>query len=74
MALDQIQESMVRRYEYDDRTVIVADLGPDVEPEVEVLGRTAVVVVGDREYDVDLPAGSVEAFNHNGVVTFEVRG
>lgn len=74
MALDQIQESMVRRYEYDDRTVIVADLGPDAEPEVEVLGRTAVVVVGDREYDVDLPAGSVEAFNRNGVVTFEVRG
>ena len=74
MALRSIQESMVRRYEYDDRTVIVADLGPDVEPTVEVLSGTAIVVVGDEEYDVDLPAGAVEAFNRNGIVTFEVRG
>ena len=72
MALEGKHEKLVRRYEYDDRTVIVADFGPAADPSVDVVDGTAIVVIGEDQHDIELPEGGVEAFNRNGVVTFEV--
>jgi hypothetical protein len=63
----------VESFEYDDRTVIAVDLGPDVEPAVDVVDGTAILVVDGEQEEFDLPAGAVQAVNSNGVVTFEVR-
>jgi len=75
MILDQFSdEGIARRYDYPDRTVFVADLGPAAEPSVDVVDGTAIVVDRDgRQRDIELPAGTVRAFNRNGVVTIEVR-
>lgn len=64
--------STVRRYEYDDRQVVVADLGAGRDGDVDVVDGTAIVVVGDDQYELDLPAGEARAFIKNGVVTIEV--
>lgn len=68
----------VRTYEYDDSTVLVADLRlPDERIDLDVVGDTGIVVVtaGDTEhqYEFQLPAGDVtKAIINNGVVTVEV--
>lgn len=67
--------ALLRRYDYDGRTVIVADFGPAADPVVDVLDGTALVVFSDgSQHEIELPSGNVEAFNRNGIVTFEVRG
>lgn len=66
-------ERFVRTYEYDDRTVVVADLGGDGT--VDVADDTVIVVLEDDEqFELELPAGagSATAFMNNGVLTIEV--
>ncbi|MFB6107956.1 MAG: Hsp20/alpha crystallin family protein [Haloplanus sp.] len=70
-------ERFVRRYDYDEGWVVAADLGvSDVRVSVDVVGRTAIVVVGGRdgefETEFDLP-GAVESVDtNNGVLV--IRG
>lgn len=72
-------ERPVRRYEYEDRTVIAADLGVSAEEaSVDVLDGMAIVVIGSGETAVqrefELPAGkSAKGFIKNGIVTIEVE-
>ena len=72
-------ERLVRRYDYEDRTVIAADLGAsDGDASIDIVDDTAIVVVGDGENAVqeefDLPSGrSAKGFIKNGIVTIEVE-
>lgn len=68
------EQSLVRRYEYesDGRTVIAADFGPAADVVVDVVDGTAIIVAGDNQTEIDVPTGTVEVFNRNGVVTIEV--
>jgi len=65
--------ALVESYEYDDRTVIAVDLGPDTDPVVDVVDGTAILVVDGDQHEFELPGEAVEAINSNGVVTFEVE-
>lgn len=68
----QRDERLVRKFEYDDRTVYAVDLGVG-DGTVEVVGDTAIVIVNDEQHDVTLPEGDdVQAFIRNGVLTIEV--
>jgi hypothetical protein len=62
----------VRRYDYADRTVFAADLGAGAEGDVDVVDGTAMVVLGDSQYEFEIPEGDAQAFIKNGVVTVEV--
>ena len=64
----------VRRYDYEDSTVIAADFGPSAAPSVDVVDGTVIIVAGDDQREFDLPAGDVQTFTRNGVVSIEVRG
>lgn len=64
-------EVSVRRYEYEDGEVLAADFGHAADATVDVVDGTAIVVVGDEQYDVDLD-GDANAFINNGVLTIEV--
>ena len=66
-------DAPVRRFEYDDLTVLAADLGAVGYASVDVVDGTAIVVTGSDQYDLDLPAGDAQAFMKNGVLTVEVR-
>lgn len=65
-------DAVARRYEFDDQIVFVADLGPASEGTVDVLDDTAIVVVGDEQYEFELPGGGARTSMNNGVVTIEV--
>lgn len=71
-------ESLLRRYEYEDRWVIAVDLGVDDDGvAVDTVGSTAIVVIdhGDEvsETELDLPDTADEASVTNGVLTIEVE-
>jgi hypothetical protein len=61
----------LRRYEYDDETVLAADLGPGRDASVDVLDDAVIVVVDGEQYDLEL-SGDARAFIRNGVLTIEV--
>ena len=66
-------EFVGRRYDYDDRTVLVADFGAGTEGTVDLVGETAIVVVGDDQYEFEVPTGvAARASVNNGVLTLEV--
>ncbi|WP_255195741.1 DUF7127 family protein [Halorarius litoreus] len=67
------EDAIARQYEYEDRVVLVADLGPGRNGSIDLLDGTAIVVVGDDEYEFDLPEGEARASMSNGVVTVEVK-
>ncbi|WP_433623545.1 DUF7127 family protein [Halomicrococcus sp. NG-SE-24] len=73
--ISQREESIARRYDYDDEEqVIVADFGT-AEVSVDVLDDVAIVVVeGEENYqtELELPEGEAQAFINNGVLTIEV--
>jgi len=67
-------ERLVRRYDYDDGWAVAADLGvADEAVDVDVVGRTAIVVVdaGDRvrETEFELPGDADRTDVNNGVLT-----
>lgn len=64
----------VRQYEYDDATVVAADVG-DHAATVDVVGDTVIVVEGDGDqFELDLPEGrDAQAFITNGILTIEVN-
>ncbi len=64
--------SPLRRYEYDEETLLVADLGA-VEGTVDLVDGTAIVVTGGDQYEFDVPAGTSRAIMNNGIVTIEVE-
>ena len=64
-------DASLRRYEYDDGVTLAADIGPERDADVEVLGDTVIVVVDDEQYDLSVD-GDARAFIKNGVLTIEV--
>ncbi|MFB6114219.1 MAG: hypothetical protein ABEJ58_08995 [Halodesulfurarchaeum sp.] len=77
---EQVRSALpVRRYDYDDESLIVADLGgPEVTADVDVLEDVVLVVVdgprGESQYELDLPDSGVENTGiTNGILTIEVN-
>ncbi|EMA36580.1 DUF7127 family protein [Halococcus hamelinensis] len=68
------RDDVLRRYEYADRVVYAADLGPAADTTtVDVVEGTVMLVRGDEQADFDIPeTGSAEATINNGVLTVEV--
>ena len=62
----------VRRYDYDDGSVVVADVGP-ADGHAEVVDETVVVVTDGGHREFEAPAGAARAVMNNGVVTIETE-
>ncbi|KZN23559.1 hypothetical protein A4G99_11685 [Haladaptatus sp. R4] len=73
--ISQQEDSIARRYDYDDGELIVADFGT-ADVSVDVLDDVAIVVVerdGDSfQTEIELSADDAQAFINNGVLTIEV--
>ncbi|SDJ61835.1 hypothetical protein SAMN05216226_10635 [Halovenus aranensis] len=61
-----------RRVDYEDRTEYVSDFGSRDGVSVDVVGDTAIVVAGEEQHDVELPADA-RVFLNNDVLTIEVN-
>ncbi|WP_435128961.1 DUF7127 family protein [Halobaculum sp. D14] len=71
------QERFVRQYDYDDRTVIAADLNADDDAvSVDTVDGTAIVVVDrdgeEDEFEFELPAPAANVDTTNGVLTITI--
>jgi hypothetical protein len=68
------RHGIVRRFDYDDRVVLVADFGYASDGSVDVLDGTAIVILGDDQFELSLPEGTLAtASMNNGVVTIEIE-
>ncbi|MEA1932128.1 MAG: Hsp20/alpha crystallin family protein [Euryarchaeota archaeon] len=70
-------DRFVRRYEYDDHSLLAVDLPVgDEQVDVDVVGSTAILVIdhGDRlsEMEFELPGTDPEVTMNNGVLTVTV--
>ncbi|MCH7661042.1 MAG: hypothetical protein IH933_10865 [Euryarchaeota archaeon] len=65
------EKTLVRRYEYDEETVIMVDFGEIDDISVDIVGETAIVVGGDRQVEFELPAEADGVTVNNGTVTIE---
>ena len=66
-------DGLVRRYDYEAESLVVADLGP-VQGTVDLVDGTAIVVADGDQAEFDVPEGASRAFMTNGIVTVEVEG
>ncbi|GAB6880221.1 hypothetical protein JCM17823_24950 [Halorubrum gandharaense] len=69
-------EHLLRRYDYEDRWVVAADVGVDDEAvAVDTVGDTAIVVIDhgeeEAEAELDLPGAATNVSVNNGVFTIE---
>ena len=67
---------MARQYEYDDGVVIAVDFDEfATDASVDVIGGTVIVVLGNDQYEFDLPgdASDAQAFIKNGVLSIELE-
>lgn len=67
---------MARQYEYDDGMVIAVDFDEfRTDASVDVVDGTVIVVLGDDQYEFDLPDGTsdAQAFIKNGVLSIELE-
>jgi hypothetical protein len=67
-------DGTLRRYRYDDNTIFAADLGTTDKASVDIVDQTAIVVVGDEQFEFEVPAedGDVQTALNNGILTIEV--
>jgi hypothetical protein len=64
-------DAEVRRFDYDDSTVLAADFGHTESASADVVGDTVIVVADGKQYDIDVE-GDARAFIRNGILTVEV--
>jgi len=74
------RERFLRRYDYDNDTVIAADLNAaDEDVTVDTVDGTAIVVIApeddrdDEEFEFELPGPAASVDMENGVLTIEVH-
>jgi len=65
---------IVRQYDYENETVLVADFG-HVDGSVDVVDGTAIVVLGEEDdhYEFEVPEGASRGIMNNGIVSIEVE-
>ncbi|ADB63052.1 hypothetical protein Htur_4232 (plasmid) [Haloterrigena turkmenica DSM 5511] len=61
--------AVVRTYDYDDESIIVVDLGQMSDIETDLVGKTAIVVIGDRQFEFELPPDASDISIKNGILT-----
>ncbi|WP_254271064.1 DUF7127 family protein [Haloarcula marina] len=66
-------EASLRRYEYEDSTVLAADVGFVGDASVDVVDGTVIVVAGDEQFEQEVPeSAGARAFINNGILTIEL--
>lgn len=62
----------VRKYEYENETIIVVDLGNNSgRSSVDIVDNTAIVVVDGEQLEFEIPAEASAVTVSNGVLTIE---
>ncbi|AEH36179.1 DUF7127 family protein [Halopiger xanaduensis] len=64
------EDAKITTREYEDEQVIAVDFGPSSgEPTLDVTENTAIVVVGDDQFEFEVPADATEVTVNDGILT-----
>ena len=72
-AADEEDDLTIARREYDDESVVTVDFGRGVEAALDVLGDTAIVVAGDRQFEFEVPDEATEFTTNEGMLVIRER-
>ena len=61
----------ITRQEYAGETVVAVDFGAGVEASVDVVGDTAIVVAGDRQFEFEVPEEATEITTNDGMLVIK---
>ncbi|WP_435174902.1 DUF7127 family protein [Halorussus sp. AFM4] len=67
-AADEQDGVTISRREYEDENVITVDFGRGVEAKLDVVGETAIVVAGDRQFEFEIPEEATEVTTNDGML------
>jgi hypothetical protein len=71
-AADRQDGITITRREYDGaENIIVVDFGPGVEASLDIVGDTAIVVAGDRQFEFEVPEEASDVSVNEGMLTIE---
>ncbi len=70
-AADQEEDVTITQREYGDETVLVVDFGQGVDADLDIVGDTAIVVAGDRQFEFEVPPEATEISTNDGIL--EIR-
>jgi hypothetical protein len=70
-AADERDDVTITRQEYPDETVVAVDFGTGVEASVDVVGDTAIVVAGDRQFEFEIPEAANEITTNDGMLVIK---
>lgn len=70
-AANEQEDVTITRREYDDENVVVVDFGRGAEVALDVVGGTAIVVAGDRQFEFEMPEGATDVRTNHGMVVIE---
>ena len=67
-AANEQEEVTITRREYEDENAIIVDFGPGVDASLDIVGDTAIVVAGDRQFEFEIPEGATEVTTNDGML------
>ncbi|NEU56293.1 hypothetical protein [Halorussus sp. MSC15.2] len=67
-AADEQDDITIARREYEDENVITVDFGRDVEAHLDIVGNTAIVVAGDRQFEFEIPDEATDVTTNDGML------
>lgn len=67
-AANERDEITIAHREYDGENVVAVDFGPGVDAAVDIVGETAIVVAGDRQFEFEVPEEATEITTNDGVL------
>ncbi|WP_135824479.1 hypothetical protein [Halorussus ruber] len=72
-AADEEDDLTIARREYDDESVVTVDFGRGVEAKLDILGDTAIVVAGDRQFEFAVPDEATEFTTNEGMLVIREK-
>lgn len=67
-AADERDDITITHRDYEDENVVAIDFGPGVTAELDIVGRTAIVVAGDRQLEFEIPEEATEVTTNDGIL------
>lgn len=67
-AANEDETILITRREYDGENIIAIDFGSHIDADLDIVGETAIVVVGDRQYEFEVPPDATEIAVNDGIL------
>lgn len=67
-AADERDDITITRREYEDEDVVAVDFGQGVDASLDVIGDTAIVIAGNRQFEFEIPPDATDVQTNDGIL------